>query len=101
MYPYVALRCPTYRENSHANHTWHQRSHETACFLVPAAPSPWVRFPSPAPSIFHGVPPTMPGRGRAFHRPLHSQAMAGHAGLDDWGQDVDPVGKSWETDAQW
>src|ERR1700677_5303788 len=49
MYPYVALRCPTYREKSHANHTWHLRSHETACFLVPAAPSPWVRFPSPAP----------------------------------------------------
>jgi hypothetical protein len=49
MYPYVALRCPTYRENSHANHTWHQGLHETACFLVPAAPSPWVRFPSPAP----------------------------------------------------
>jgi len=21
LYPYVALRCPTYRENSHANHT--------------------------------------------------------------------------------
>jgi hypothetical protein len=49
MYPYVALRCPTYREKSHANHTWHQRSHETACFLVPDAPSLWVRFPSPAP----------------------------------------------------
>ena len=26
MYPYVALRCPTYRENSHANHTWHPPS---------------------------------------------------------------------------
>src|ERR1700679_3352271 len=49
MYPYVALRCPTYREKSHANHTWHQHSHETACSLAPAAPSPWVRFPSPAP----------------------------------------------------
>lgn len=22
MYPYVALRGPRYRENSHANHTW-------------------------------------------------------------------------------
>jgi len=49
VYPYVALRCPIYRENSHANHTWHQHWHEPACFLVPAAPSPWVRFPSPAP----------------------------------------------------
>jgi hypothetical protein len=51
MYPYVALRCPTYRDNSHANHTWRQHSHETACFLVPAAPSLWVRFPSPAPLL--------------------------------------------------
>jgi hypothetical protein len=49
MYPFVALRCPTYRENSHANHTWHQHSHQTACFLDPNALSPWVRFPSPAP----------------------------------------------------
>ncbi len=24
---YVALRGPTYRENSHANHTWHPQSH--------------------------------------------------------------------------
>src|SRR5258708_35892169 len=49
MYPYVALRCPTYRENSHANHTWHQPSHQTACFKGSEAPSLWVRFPSPAP----------------------------------------------------
>jgi len=27
MYPYVALRCPTYRENSHANHTWNPQLH--------------------------------------------------------------------------
>src|ERR1700722_20957468 len=26
--------------NSHANHTWHQNSHETACFVVPEATSP-------------------------------------------------------------
>jgi AraC-like DNA-binding protein len=31
-----------------ANHTWHLYLHETACFPVPEAPSPWVRFPSPA-----------------------------------------------------
>src|SRR5450631_2340144 len=49
MYPYVALLGPTYRKNSHANHTCHQHSHETACFLAPEAPSLWVRFPSPAP----------------------------------------------------
>ena len=30
MYPYVALRGPPYRENSHANHTWHSESRETA-----------------------------------------------------------------------
>jgi hypothetical protein len=55
MYPYAALRCPTYRENSHANHTWHQNPQETACFIVPAVPSPWVRFPSPAPLPFKHV----------------------------------------------
>jgi hypothetical protein len=49
MYPYVALCCPTYRENSHANRTWRQHSHETARLVIPGAPSPWVRFPSPAP----------------------------------------------------
>ena len=51
MYPYVALRGPTYRENSHANHTWRQHSHKTACFVDSEAPSVWVRFPSPAPLI--------------------------------------------------
>ena len=49
MYPYVALRGPTYRENSHANHTWHQSSHQIACFKASEAPPAWVRFPSPAP----------------------------------------------------
>jgi len=39
MYPYVALRGPTYRENSHASHTWHQHAHQTACFKGPALPS--------------------------------------------------------------
>jgi hypothetical protein len=45
----VSLRCPTYLENSHANHTWHPPSHKTACFQASELPSPWVRFPSPAP----------------------------------------------------
>ena len=49
MYPYVVLRGPTYRENSHANHTWHQHSHQTAYFMGSKAPPAWVRFPSPAP----------------------------------------------------
>ena len=49
MYPYVALRGPTYRENSHASHTWHPQSHQTACFKGSVAPAVWVRFPSPAP----------------------------------------------------
>jgi len=26
------------------------------------------------------------------HRPLHFQATPGHAGLQDWGQDIDPMG---------
>jgi hypothetical protein len=46
---YVALRGPTYRENSHANHTWCWHSRQTACFKGPEPPSLWVRFPSPAP----------------------------------------------------
>jgi len=49
MYPYVALRGPTYHENSHANHTWHPQSHQTACSTDSEAPPVWVRFPSPAP----------------------------------------------------
>jgi hypothetical protein len=48
-YPHVALRGPTYHENSHANHTWHPPSHQTACFKGSEAPPVWVRFPSPAP----------------------------------------------------
>src|ERR1700730_2371232 len=27
------------------------------------------------------------------HRPLHSQATPSHAGLQDWGQDIDPMGR--------
>jgi hypothetical protein len=46
--PYLALRGPTYRENSHANHTWPQHSDQTACFKTRKC-RPWVRFPSPAP----------------------------------------------------
>jgi len=45
----VALRCPTYRHNSHANHTWDSPLRQSACFSVPEAPPVWVRFPSPAP----------------------------------------------------
>jgi hypothetical protein len=50
-YPQVALRGPTYRENSHANHTWHPKSHQTACFKDAEALAVWVRFPSPAPLL--------------------------------------------------
>jgi hypothetical protein len=49
MYPYVALRCPTYRENSHANHTWNPQLHQTTYFEGSEAMPVWVRFPSPAP----------------------------------------------------
>ena len=69
MYPYAALRCPTYRENSHANHTWHQHPQETACFIVPAVPSPWVRFPSPAPFFVAWRVPALP-RGNLRNGPL-------------------------------
>ena len=49
MYPYAALRCTTYRENSHANHTWHPPSHQIASFEGSEEMPVWVRFPSPAP----------------------------------------------------
>jgi hypothetical protein len=29
------------------------------------------------------------------------EATPGHAGLQDWGQDIDPVGKSWEYASIW
>jgi hypothetical protein len=32
----------------------------------------------------------------ALRGPLHSQATQGHAGLQDWGQDIDPMVESWE-----
>jgi Phage integrase, N-terminal SAM-like domain len=35
MYPYAALRGPTYRHNSHAHHTWDSSSHQIACFQAP------------------------------------------------------------------
>jgi hypothetical protein len=54
---HVSLRCPTYRENSHANHTWNPASRQTACFKGSEAPSPWVRFPSPAPLFCVGLCP--------------------------------------------
>jgi hypothetical protein len=54
----VSLRCPTYRQNSHANHTWHQHSPQTACFKGSEARSPWVRFPSPAPLSGNARPRT-------------------------------------------
>jgi hypothetical protein len=68
----VALRCPTYRENSHANHTWHQHPQETSCFIVPAAPSPWVRFRSFAPLFVVSRWPlswARHSRGSPFPRP--------------------------------
>jgi hypothetical protein len=36
-------------------------------------------------------------RGFDSHRPLHSRATPDHAGLQDWGQDIDPMGNSWES----
>ena len=34
------------------------------------------------------------------HRPLHFQATLVHAGPQGWGQDIDPMGKSWKIDAE-
>jgi hypothetical protein len=31
---------------------------------------------------------------------VNSKATPGHAGSQDWLQDIDPMGKSWEIDAQ-
>jgi hypothetical protein len=39
-------------------------------------------------------------RGFDSHCPLHFQATPGHVGLQIWDQDIDPMGKSWEFDAQ-
>src|SRR6266404_78802 len=77
-YPYIALRGPTYRENSHANHTWHLQSQQTSCFKGSEAPPVWVRFPSPAP---------LPGNAR----PRRATRL---------GQGIAPMGKSWEIDAE-
>ena len=58
MYPYVALRGLTYRENSHTNHTWHSPSQQSAFF--PAPDAPLCGFDS--------------------HRPLHFQPALANAG---------------------
>lgn len=34
------------------------------------------------------------------HRPLHFQATSGRAGRQELGQGIDPMGKSWEIDAE-
>ena len=81
MYPYVALCGPTYRENSHANHTWHRQSHQTGCSKGPEDPSVWVRFPSPAPL-------------------LRQRQTTRGAGPQICGQNIDPMGKSWEIDTE-
>jgi hypothetical protein len=60
MYPYVALRCPRYRENSRANHTWHHHSRQSAYFKGSKVRSPWVRFPSPAPLFVAWRVPALP-----------------------------------------
>ena len=56
----VALRCPTYRENSHANHTWHRHSRQSDCFQAPGALPAWVRFPSTAPLFVVWRRPVLP-----------------------------------------
>src|SRR5882724_6488534 len=51
----VSLRGPTYRENSHADHTWHSPSRQTACFQAPEAPPVWVRSHRPLHFSLSGV----------------------------------------------
>ena len=70
--PHMSLCCPTYRENSHANHTWHHRSHQTTCFKGSEAPSLWVRFPSPAPFFVVWVSLRCPGARLSFPPSSHS-----------------------------
>jgi hypothetical protein len=55
----VSLRGPTYRENSHANHTWDSPSRQSACFRVPEPRPAWVRFLSPAPLLVVWRIPTL------------------------------------------
>src|SRR6266403_2067689 len=72
MYPYVALHGPTYRENSHANHTWHRQSHQSACFKGPDPSSVWVRFPSPLHFSLSGVSLCCPRRRLGLLPSSHS-----------------------------
>jgi hypothetical protein len=72
MYPYVALRCPTYRENSHANHTWHQHLARTRLFSssgsafpvgsIPIARSTFESLIDPQ-QIWDRLPKFTPGSG--------------------------------------
>jgi hypothetical protein len=75
MYPYVALIAP-----------------HTAKIHTPITLGIRRRY---KPAVFK-VRKVLP-RGFDSHRPLHSQATPGHAGLQGWGQDIDPMGKSWES----
>jgi hypothetical protein len=59
MYPYVAVRGPTYRENSHANHTWNRNR------TKPLVLKAWKRRPC----------------GFDSHRPLHFQASSVYVGI--------------------
>jgi hypothetical protein len=79
---HAALRCPSYCENSHASHTWHQPSHESACFLVPEAASPWVRFPSPVPLFVPGVSLRCPRTRFRASPGSHTQSRRGCSSFD-------------------
>jgi hypothetical protein len=46
-----SLTWPTYRENSHANHTRDSPSRKTTCFPAPESSPVWDRFPSPDPLL--------------------------------------------------
>ena len=85
----IALGCPTCLENSHANHTWHQHSHQTACFKGSEANSPWVRFPSPAPLRFKRVLTHFSTNNKDF--PVDAHGGAGDIYLD---RRFSPIGHS-------
>src|SRR3979490_3314204 len=55
MYLCVALLCPTYRENLHANHTWRPSSRQTPCFQAPNAPPAWFDSHRPLQFSLSGV----------------------------------------------
>jgi hypothetical protein len=81
MYPYIAVHGPTYRENSHANHTWNPPSRQSACFSARNVPSVWVRSHRPLHSRCLTCPCVVLGPGSA-HRPRFPQSRRDYSSFD-------------------